>query len=156
TTDVDLLLRILTVDGTSHDIRVSMPRAATANNTSRTGLFNDLNDALSTALERGGFPGLTSAQGVRTAAVEFGVTDDGALTLTAHDPRIALLTVQDAAELGFDATDSSDGPRGRPDVQVMLRDGSGFTIDLDGAITIGDVLDRLNAARPGKFQAALN
>jgi hypothetical protein len=39
---------------------------------------------------------------------------------------------------------------------VTLRDGSTFLIDVEGALTVGDVLNRLNQARPSTFVAALN
>src|SRR5262249_30272315 len=44
---------------------------------------------------------------------------------------------------------------GKADLHVTLRDGTGVDISLGGATTIGAVLDKLNAAAPGKLKAAI-
>src|SRR5262249_25228226 len=69
----------------------------------------------------------------------------------------AQLTIIGGDKLGFAAgQQGSDGSGGQPDLKVSLRDGSVLMINLHGAITIGDVLNRLNQAKPGKFGAAIN
>src|SRR5690606_28334208 len=51
---------------------------------------------------------------------------------------------------GVRTRDSSlAGPDAAADLLITRRDGSSFTVDLDGALTVQDVLDRINAADGG-------
>jgi hypothetical protein len=63
--DVHLTLHITTFDGSVKDVPLTMLKSATANNTDRVTLFNDLNDALQAALGTHNLPGTVNNQGVR-------------------------------------------------------------------------------------------
>ena len=110
---------------------VTIAAADTDFNETPDDLLRDINDALGAA-------GLADW-------IEASLDDQQRLTLIAISNDVAAIEVDGGQDLGFSGTQSGSD-LGLDDVEVALRDGTTFAVDLDGSTTVQDVIDRFGAA----------
>ncbi|MEO9594516.1 pentapeptide repeat-containing protein, partial [Rhodopirellula bahusiensis] len=133
----DAAFTIITTDqdGVATTHALTLPLTETNDNFDAFDLAADLN-------------ALFAAEGL--AAIEAGVLSDATgdrLTLRAIDGSVIAIEIEAADPLGFAAAgQSSVTDTNFEDLTILLRDTTAFGVNLDGAVTLGDVIDRINAA----------
>ncbi|MCC6508377.1 MAG: hypothetical protein IT423_04670, partial [Pirellulaceae bacterium] len=135
-----LALAVSRYGNLSDNVSVTIPAAQVADNTSLTDLARDLSDALRAV----NIPGLASVGGIAPLEVQ---AFDGRLLIVANAKAINGFTIGAGTSgfLGFTTGQTSN----QPDLSILLRNGTTFTVDLDFSQTLGDVKSRIEAAAGG-------
>ena len=135
------------IDGQA-PVPVTVTASATSSNADELALVDDLQGALVAA----GLDGLVSAGSAEATIPNDGV-EGRKITLTAIDPTIRSLRIENADELGFDMA-GQDGDRA--DLRISLRDGTSFEVNLDGSETIADIIDAIETQSSALVDVNIN
>lgn len=88
----------------------------------------------------------------RLSGADFSIAENGG----ENAARLGILTFSAETPLAALNMDKGVTVGGSADLEFVRRDGSSTTISLEGALTVQDVLDRINAEDPGVLVASLN
>lgn len=114
-------------------------------------VLNQINNAGANVWARLSADGRTLEVRSRISGLDLHIEESGGLTATA----LGLRSLQAATPLASLNDNAGVHPVDGPDLRVTTADGQTFDVDLNGARTIQDVLDRLNAAGGGALTAGL-
>ncbi len=110
---------------------VTVAAEDTGFNATAADLLRDVNDALAVA-------GLSDF-------IEASLDDQQRIMLVAVRNEVTTINVDHGEELGFSGAQAGSD-LGLADIEITLRDGTAFAVDLDGSANVQDVIDRIGTA----------